>query len=286
MWWAKVRLELEAQDVCEYQNSTSFSRKCLLFDAVGKGDFPVRILSFDLPFQVDQCVVQVYTMEGENYFGYDDPTVWTLIKQETLVKSLTSAKTKLPLGGGGIIVNPGETRAFYFAFLDCVSSWPLATDRGSNYTLGTWVEDTHLAIKEGIKKQDVLTWANPFGIGSDYYCCCAPGWGCSHSMRGGTIHYEAIGRDAPTPSPVTASPTEEPTTSFAPTMQVSRLLTPEIGDNMAANGIFFDLTGKGTWPIRILNFELRKSIWLEVPRKKLLASLMSALLHHSFCGTT
>ena len=149
------------------EGSSSESAYGYMFDIVGKGDYPIRILSFDLRLNVNQCAFQLYTKEGKNYFGYDDPSKWDLINEGTL----TSANTKLSVGRQ-LMVNPGDTLAFYIAFLDCSGSWPLSVDRGENYTLGAWVEDDHIALMEGIKKAAPLSWSNPFGIGQNYYCEC------------------------------------------------------------------------------------------------------------------
>mmetsp|Transcript_18782 Transcript_18782/g.40687 ORF Transcript_18782/g.40687 Transcript_18782/m.40687 type:complete len:291 (+) Transcript_18782:1234-2106(+) len=58
---------------------------------------------------------------------------------------------------------------------------------------------------EGIKIGSQRTLQEPFG--GYYYCCCDPGNGCSHNMRGGSIIYNVLG-----PLP-TASPTSKPTTA-------------------------------------------------------------------------
>ena len=137
-----------------------------MFDIEGTGSFPVPILSFNLKFQVDHCDYQA----GKNYFGYDDPSQWDLNAQGTINKDLSSTSTKLSVVGQLTPLYPGETRAFYIAFLDCSANWPLALDRGENYTLGAWVEDDHIKLIEGIKKASPLTWSNPFGLGSNYYC--------------------------------------------------------------------------------------------------------------------
>jgi hypothetical protein len=90
--------------------------------------------------------------------------------------------------------------------------------------------------------------------------CCSPGFGCSHSMRGSSINYEAIGRPLPTAYPTlppAPPPTTSPTISMAPTMDTLELTTPTPSTGASAYGYYFDVVGKSSYPLRILNFKLR-----------------------------
>ena len=121
---------------------------------------------------------QIYTKTGRNYEGYDNPDLWSLIGEGSMVRESWPAKTKFPSGSiTPQLVNPGETRAFYIAFLECSGTWPLAVDQGTNYSLGTRADDGNLAIMEGIKMGSTITRDDPFNSLSNwkpYYCKYIP----------------------------------------------------------------------------------------------------------------
>jgi hypothetical protein len=151
------------------EGSSYESANGIMFDVVNKGNFPLRILSFGVNFRVDNCTFQLYTKGGTHYLSYEDQSAWNLNGQGTLKRAPYPSKTKLPVRGQ-VTINQGESIAFYIAFLDCSGKWPLAVDRGENYTFGAWVEDDHIAMMEGMNRRFPLTWDNPFGVGDDYPC--------------------------------------------------------------------------------------------------------------------
>lgn len=179
-----------------------------MFDLVSKRTADsIRVLNFDLFFKVPKCDFMVFTKLGPSAYGYDVPEFWTLIGSGTLEQDAYYS-TKLHSLSSQLI-NPGETRSYYIAFVDCYgSAWPLAVDRGTNHSTGVWVEDDHLKLMEGLKKHGG-TPSNPFG--SDSYVC-QPG-GCSHNMRGSKVLYSVV---SSTPFPSRAPvkpPTPSPSTS-------------------------------------------------------------------------
>ena len=88
-----------------------------MFDVVGLGNtYSTKIFNFDLFFQVDQCMFQIYTKTGQNYYGYNRPSLWSLVGQGNMTR--TSSRTKFPSGSfTPQLVNPGETSASISSFL-------------------------------------------------------------------------------------------------------------------------------------------------------------------------
>lgn len=81
---------------------------------------------------------QIYTREGQHYqsTGHNHPSDWKLLYNGTIARNPTGAPTKLPFGSfKSQTLNPGETLAFYVAFIEC-SSFPLSVAKGYNYSLG------------------------------------------------------------------------------------------------------------------------------------------------------
>ena len=150
-----------------------------MFDVVAKqeGSYPLRVFNFEVKLKVSSCDYQIYTSTEWSYYGYNDPSSWSMISSGTLTQGSPYTDTHFS-GFTPQIINPGENRAFFIAFMDCSGSWPLSVEQGSDYMLGTLVEDDNLELREGIKFGSPLSKTNPFGMPNEPYCecyCCAGG---------------------------------------------------------------------------------------------------------------
>ena len=80
-----------------------------MFDVVAKqeGSYPLRVFNFEVKLKVSSCDYQIYTSTEWSYYGYNDPSSWSMISSGTLTQGSPYTDTHFP-GFTPQIINPGE----------------------------------------------------------------------------------------------------------------------------------------------------------------------------------
>jgi hypothetical protein len=205
------------------EGSTSSSAYGYMFDLVSKSTDTIRVLSLDLFFKVGQCDYKMWSRLGSSDPVKDTPDAWDLIGEGVITQNPAGSpyfghRTKMSYGKDFSLqeIPPMETRAFYVAFFGCSESWPLSTDRGSNY-LGVWAEDENIQLLEGIKKGQISATSTDFGYNSLAYTM--RGSSINYDLNGGT--YDVSGPDSGSTTQATTTTTQATTTQAATTTEAA-----------------------------------------------------------------